>query len=289
MFSRDLIDKASLHLASDASVLAGWPLAAPDVPSNQASFKQASSHSISANQANHKQAKRRVKCLLVFKYGEREALLSLGQFPSNPLISPYVVTILQALVTERGSITVETSCKAYSMLYDVNISFPRGVRKIEHTLSNLRAIPKPTDLYDSDPPESVTSILDFLGSPPTHDPVIILNMSGGPQAVEEWRQTLRTAIPVTNKWALLDALGSVLEAESWVDTRLDDKAKYQPENEPGNSTSTKDCNYKEIETSLSDNNTASMSYISLSFWQPMLIILQHLCKEPCSTNIGSIT
>jgi hypothetical protein len=57
MFSRDLlIDKESPHLASDAFVLAGWPLAAPDVPTNQVSFKQASSHSISANQASHKQA-----------------------------------------------------------------------------------------------------------------------------------------------------------------------------------------------------------------------------------------
>jgi hypothetical protein len=175
------------------------------------------------------------------------------------------------------------------MLHDVNISFPRGVRKIEHTLSDSRAVPKPMDLYDSDPPESVTSILDFLGSPPTHDPVIILSMSGGPQALEEWRQTLRTAISVTKKWALLDALGSVLEAESWVDTWLYDKAECQPENDPGNSISTKGCNYEEIETSLSDNNTASTSYISRSFWQPMLIIWQHLCEEPCSSHIGSIT
>jgi hypothetical protein len=56
MLSRDLIDKQSPHLASDAFVLAGWPLAAPDVPTNQASFKQASSHSILTNQASHKQA-----------------------------------------------------------------------------------------------------------------------------------------------------------------------------------------------------------------------------------------
>jgi hypothetical protein len=54
--SRDLIDKELPHLASDAFVLAGWPLAAPNVPTNQASFKQASSHSVSANQASHKQA-----------------------------------------------------------------------------------------------------------------------------------------------------------------------------------------------------------------------------------------
>jgi hypothetical protein len=56
IFSLDLIDKESSHLALDAFVLAGWPLAAPDVPTNQARFKQASSHSISANQASHKQA-----------------------------------------------------------------------------------------------------------------------------------------------------------------------------------------------------------------------------------------
>jgi hypothetical protein len=49
MLSRDLIDKESSHLASDAFVLAGWPLAAPDVHTNEASFKQASSHSVSAN------------------------------------------------------------------------------------------------------------------------------------------------------------------------------------------------------------------------------------------------
>jgi hypothetical protein len=56
MYSRGLIYKESPHLASDAFVLAGWPLAAPDIPTNQASFKQANSHSISANQASHKQA-----------------------------------------------------------------------------------------------------------------------------------------------------------------------------------------------------------------------------------------
>jgi hypothetical protein len=56
IFSCDLINEELPHLASDAFVSGGWPLAAPDVPTNQASFKQASNHSISANQASHKQA-----------------------------------------------------------------------------------------------------------------------------------------------------------------------------------------------------------------------------------------
>jgi hypothetical protein len=100
-------------------------------------------------------------------------------------------TTYEALLT-----TVDQSCTPYSMLNDVNISFPRGIRTIEHRVNDPRAIPGAVDIYNQHAP----SVLNLSNPADTH-------------AVEEWRQRIFTALPVSNEWALLDALGAALKAE----------------------------------------------------------------------------
>jgi hypothetical protein len=81
-----------------------------------------------------------------------------------------------------------------SVLYDVDISFPRGVQKIERSQSNVEALVEKADVLGED--NSLVLIL-----PPE------------PQALQEWHQKVVTTLPVVNEWALLDALGELLVGE----------------------------------------------------------------------------
>jgi hypothetical protein len=107
----------------------------------------------------------------------------------------------EALVT--GS---ELSCRAYSMLYDVNISFPRGIRTIEHKISDPKAVPNAVDIYGQYVPGRSPRGIHLSTPADTH-------------AVEEWRDKIFTALPVSNEWAILDALGAALDVawywENW--------------------------------------------------------------------------
>jgi hypothetical protein len=77
------------------------------------------------------------------------------------------------------------------VLYDVDLSFPRGLRKIEHSLSNERALLGKADILDQ-------------------EGLLILYLPPEPQALEDWKQKVATAIPIANEWVLLDALGRLL-------------------------------------------------------------------------------
>jgi hypothetical protein len=92
---------------------------------------------------------------------------------------------------------VEHICRPYSMLYNVNISFTRGGRTIEHTVSDPKAVPNPVDLYD-----------EYEDG---YHWGIDLCIPAEPQALTEWRQRIFAALPVSNEWAILDALGNVLD------------------------------------------------------------------------------
>jgi hypothetical protein len=105
--------------------------------------------------------------------------------------------------------TFEQSCWPISMLYNVTISFPRGVRKIEHKLSDARAIPDPKDVYDHN--------LGYLGE---GNNSIYIALPAEPKALEEWNQKIRTVLPVSNEWVLLDALGTILAGNTFQNTMI---------------------------------------------------------------------
>jgi hypothetical protein len=100
-------------------------------------------------------------------------------------------------IIEKRSLN-NTSCKPYSMLYDVTISFPRGVRTIEHNISDSKVLPIPKDVLDENVPKN-------------WPPGLYLSTYAEPQALEEWRQRALALVPVFNEWAILDALGTVLD------------------------------------------------------------------------------
>jgi hypothetical protein len=106
----------------------------------------------------------------------------LGQGPQN--ITNYYVEM------------TEQTCKSVSVLYDVDISFPRGIRKIEHSQSNMEALLDKADVLD----ENGTMALAY---PPK------------PQTEEDWHQKVLTVLPVINEWALLDSLGEQLVGSSY--------------------------------------------------------------------------
>jgi hypothetical protein len=112
---------------------------------------------------------------------------------------------------EAGVVTVEQLCKPISMLYNADISFPRGVRKIKHSLSDARALPNAAELYNG----SYCDVVPYGGC--EHDG-LFLKVPAEPQAYEDWHEKVREAFPIANEWALLDALGHLLEVKS--DTSL---------------------------------------------------------------------
>jgi hypothetical protein len=94
----------------------------------------------------------------------------------------------------------EQSCNPVSVLYDVDISFSRGVRKIEHSQSNVEALLQKADVLDE-------------------NNTLALTLPPGPQALQEWHQKVVTALPVVNEWAVLDALGELLVGEFYDQSR----------------------------------------------------------------------
>jgi hypothetical protein len=102
---------------------------------------------------------------------------------------------------------VEHFCKPYSMLYDVNISFLHGVRTINHKTSDLKAVPSPAVIYDD-----VDELREWPG--------FYLKMPAEPLVLEQWRQRVIAALPVFNEWAILDALGLILNVAGYTESSL---------------------------------------------------------------------
>jgi hypothetical protein len=179
----------------------------------------------------------------IFKYTLRKhsvKYLTIKRRPDN-LIPP-----------EAQLETFEQSCWPISMLYNVTISFPRGVRKIEHTLSNARAVPDPKDIYDHRLP-----YFDDGGNNS-----IYLALPAEPKAQEEWNQKVLTALPVVNEWLLLDALGSLLAGEA---SRMLSATDCQQREVWENGTSVEDCAVAELVGRMGTRK--SLSYFSSYDWK----------------------
>jgi hypothetical protein len=110
------------------------------------------------------------------------------------------ITVYQAIVN-----TTKQSCRSVSVLYDVEIDFPRGVQTIQHSFSDERELPKMKEVFDDDESNG--------GYPESW-----LVLPSGSQGLQNWHQKVLAALPVSNEWALLDALGSVLSGKFYEDS-----------------------------------------------------------------------
>jgi hypothetical protein len=153
---------------------------------------------------------------------------------------------------EANMETFAQSCKPNSMLYNVTISFPRGVRQIQHTLSDARPVPDPVDVYDID------------------SQYIELDLPAEPQTLRTWNQKVLAAIPVSNEWALLDALGSVLDAEWYTDSMVPSLSDCTQRDNSGDGTTTHECFSISLGTYPSGNNTSGKSPV-------LLVLFDHNC------------
>ena len=146
--------------------------------------------------------------------------------------------------------TVEYSCKPCSMLHEVYLSFPRGVRSTKHTTSDPGPILDPVDIYDG----------DVRGRT---DRVIHIDLAASPQALEAWRQRLIAALPVTNGRAILDALGSVLEVAWYAESSTPGVEECNQTHAFDNGTTIHECMNISNETEPSGNNTIGKSHDAL--------------------------
>jgi hypothetical protein len=142
--------------------------------------------------------------------------------------------------------TVEQSCGPKSVLYNVNVTFPRSVQKLEHHLSDEKELLKKwQDAEDSYPGSQSSSTLSLI-------------LPAEPQAARDWNQKVLDALPAFNEWALLDALGSLLKGEYHEEFEKDDSSPCSQGNSYKNRTITKDCGERGFvtlcETKLSPNS-----------------------------------
>jgi hypothetical protein len=134
--------------------------------------------------------------------------------------SPRTVTSYEAIVE-----TTEQSCKAMSVLYAVEVTFPRGVRTIQYSLSDIKPLPGQKDILDED-----SGI---------HGIELVLPPKSG--ALEDWHQRVLAAIPISNEWTLLDALGSVLTGKFYEGSPRPFPGNCRKRNESNNDTEIQDC------------------------------------------------
>jgi hypothetical protein len=133
--------------------------------------------------------------------------------------SPRNVTSYEASVE-----TTKQSCEAMSVLYAVDVTFPRGIRTIQHSLSDIRSLPKYNDIFDND-----------------EIPGIGLAIPLESQALEDWHERILAAIPISNEWALLNALGSVLTGKFYEDSPRSSSDQCRKRNNSNNATEIQDC------------------------------------------------
>jgi hypothetical protein len=93
--------------------------------------------------------------------------------------------------------TTELICKPYSVLYDVKVSFPRGIQTIQHTTSDMKTLTSMTEYCDN--PGNSSGYADLVIVP------------ADAQAARDWDRRMRILLPLATEWALLDTLGPILE------------------------------------------------------------------------------
>jgi hypothetical protein len=120
--------------------------------------------------------------------------------------------------------TTKQACEPVSALYNVYVTYPRGVQTIQHSLIDVGVLPKKMFQYD----EGLTLVL-----PPD------------PQSLQNWYQRITATLPIANQWALSDALGLVL-VDNFYLTILGPVLEEEgctKRNNPNNATDIYDCNF----------------------------------------------
>lgn len=143
--------------------------------------------------------------------------------------SSHNVTSYEAFVE-----TKRQSCEAVSVLYAVDVTFPRGIQTIQHILSDEKPLPKEEDIFDD------------LGNLPlatgdSGSPQMGLILSPESLAPQDLRQRLLAALPISNEWALLDALGSVLTGTFYEYSPTPDLNSCEKWDSPNNDTEIHEC------------------------------------------------
>ena len=103
------------------------------------------------------------------------------------------------LAGEANCMVEEQICIAQSVLYNASITFPRGIQTVDYTTSDSKAHSR---------------IVNARGA----KPALSLVLPPDTQALHDWYQDLSSAIPASNEWALLDALGTLIEGKSFQGT-----------------------------------------------------------------------
>ena len=131
-------------------------------------------------------------------------------------ISSYETYISPGNVTEWTAFTAAEMqvCEPLSVLYDINVTFPRGIQNISYTSSDAK-------------PLMTNSYIDTEYQGPT----ILYPETAEANVLEEWYQELSIFLPLTNEWTLLDALGAKLETLFYEYTlEYDSNNKYSDDN-----------------------------------------------------------
>lgn len=110
--------------------------------------------------------------------------------------------------------TAELSCKPHSMLYNVEISFPHGIQTVHYTTSDVETL-SPMGTYsvlqvDLNQPDGSSWGVENLE---LNDPDASMGLPANTRTVQDWNQRMRILLPLANEWALLHALGLLLEDE----------------------------------------------------------------------------
>jgi len=110
---------------------------------------------------------------------------NIGNFTEERGMNSSIVWIANTVVKEQV-------CNAQSRLYNVNVTFPRGVQTVTYLRSDAEALVRPIDIFG----QGRTLALEL---PPEK------------QALQSWSRELSTAVPASSEWAILDTLGTLIE------------------------------------------------------------------------------
>jgi hypothetical protein len=115
--------------------------------------------------------------------------------------------------------TAELSCKPYSMLFNVEISFPHGIQTVQYTTSDVELLSPmgihPVLQVDLNLPKGAVYSEQNLE---LSAPVALLSLPANTQTLQDWNHRMHDLLPLANEWALLDALGLLIEDEIYLRT-----------------------------------------------------------------------
>jgi hypothetical protein len=123
----------------------------------------------------------------------------------TPLTYTYRLTSQDELIMEVLRATTELKCKPHTALYDVKVSFPRGIQTVEYNTSDVKPL-SPIGVYSDTP-------VNHYVTNGYHNWSVSLDLPADTRALEDWNYRMRIILSLYNEWTLLEALGSLLQDE----------------------------------------------------------------------------